>query len=62
MEFAVLDDKRGRRAPAKAGEALIAREDLEGLDLQEGAKVPRVPRRTAPGTALTLTVQARTRS
>jgi len=34
MEFAVLDDPS-----AKKGVALVAREDLDGLDMQEGAKV-----------------------
>jgi isoleucyl-tRNA synthetase len=56
MEFAVLDDKTAG-APGVAGEALIAREDLEGLDMQEGAKV-QVFRSDKPGTALTLTVKA----
>ncbi len=34
MEFAVLED-----AAAKKGEALVGREDLEGLDLEDGARV-----------------------
>jgi isoleucyl-tRNA synthetase len=42
MEFAVLDD-----AAATKGVALIGREDLEGLDLQEGAVVH--VRRAGPG-------------
>ncbi|HLM45565.1 MAG TPA: DUF5915 domain-containing protein, partial [Myxococcaceae bacterium] len=56
MDFAVLDDKAAG-VPGVAGEALIAREDLEGLDLQEGAKV-QVFRPDNAGTALTLTVKA----
>jgi isoleucyl-tRNA synthetase len=56
MDFAVLDDKTAG-VPGVAGEALIAREDLEGLDLQEGAKV-RVFRPDAPDRAVTLTVKA----
>ena len=39
MEFAVLDPKDAPGMVAKAGTVLIAREDLEGLDLLEGAKV-----------------------
>ncbi len=56
MDFAVLDDKAAG-VPGVAGEALIAREDLEGLDLQEGAKV-QLFRPDKPGTALTVTVKA----
>ncbi|HEY0095244.1 MAG TPA: class I tRNA ligase family protein, partial [Archangium sp.] len=56
MDFAVLDDARAG-VPGVPGEALIAREDLEGLDLQEGAKV-QVFRPDNAGTALTLTVKA----
>ena len=56
MDFAVLDDKAAG-VNGVAGEALIAREDLEGLDMQEGAKV-QVFRPDQPGTALTLTVKA----
>ena len=52
MDFAVLED-----ASAKKGVALVAREDLEGLDLQEGARV-RVYRGDAPGAALDLVVEA----
>ncbi|WP_224368269.1 isoleucine--tRNA ligase [Hyalangium versicolor] len=55
MDFAVLDDKAAG-LPGVAGEALIAREDLEGLDIQEGAKV-QVFRPDQPGTALTLTIK-----
>jgi isoleucyl-tRNA synthetase len=39
MDFAVLDEKDVDGVPAKEGVAFIAREDLEGLDLQEGAKI-----------------------
>jgi isoleucyl-tRNA synthetase len=43
MEFAVLDDaaaaKAGAKVTATKGVALIAREDMEGLDLDDGAKV-----------------------
>jgi isoleucyl-tRNA synthetase len=39
MEFAVLDAKDVPGMVAKAGTVLIAREDLEGLDLLEGAKI-----------------------
>ncbi|KFE67187.1 isoleucine--tRNA ligase [Hyalangium minutum] len=56
MDFAVLDDKAAG-VNGVAGEALIAREDLEGLDMQEGVKV-QVFRPDQPGTALTLTVKA----
>jgi len=56
MEFAVLDDKAAG-VPGAAGEALIAREDLEGLDMQEGTQV-QVFRSDKPGTSLTLTVKA----
>jgi isoleucyl-tRNA synthetase len=56
MDFAVLDDKAAG-VPGVAGEALIAREDLEGLDIQEGTQV-QVFRPDNPGTALTLTVKA----
>ena len=38
MEFAVLDDAAAKIPPV-AGTALIATEDLEGLDLTDGAKV-----------------------
>lgn len=37
MEFGVLAEAHGQKAPE--GKALIAREDLEGMDLQDGAKV-----------------------
>jgi isoleucyl-tRNA synthetase len=39
MDFAVLDEKDVAGVPAKEGVAFIAREDMEGLDLQEGAKI-----------------------
>ncbi|MDB4942732.1 MAG: Isoleucyl-tRNA synthetase [Labilithrix sp.] len=39
MDFAVLDEKDVEGVKAEAGVAFIAREDLEGLDLGEGAKV-----------------------
>jgi isoleucyl-tRNA synthetase len=41
MDFGVLDatDAEAEAAPAKEGVAFIAREDMEGLDLQEGAKI-----------------------
>ncbi len=39
MDFAVLDEKDAPGVKAEKGVALIAREDMEGLDLQEGAKV-----------------------
>ncbi|MDF2697859.1 MAG: Isoleucyl-tRNA synthetase, partial [Labilithrix sp.] len=39
MDFAVLDEKDVEGVPAKEGVAFIAREDMEGLDLQEGAKI-----------------------
>jgi isoleucyl-tRNA synthetase len=38
MEFAVVDEAAAKHA-AKPGEVLIAREDLDGLDLQDGASV-----------------------
>jgi isoleucyl-tRNA synthetase len=52
MEFAVLDDPA-----AKKGVALIGREDLEGLDLQDEAHV-RVVRPGAPDAALDLVIRA----
>ncbi|MGH7271812.1 MAG: DUF5915 domain-containing protein, partial [Polyangiaceae bacterium] len=51
MEFAVQDD-----ALAKKGIALLGREDLDGLDLQDGAPV-RLYRGGAPATSLDLVVQ-----
>ncbi|MCW5834530.1 MAG: isoleucine--tRNA ligase [Labilithrix sp.] len=39
MDFAVLDAADADGVAAKEGVALIAREDMEGLDLQEGAKI-----------------------
>jgi isoleucyl-tRNA synthetase len=53
MDFAVADD-----AGAVQGVALIGREDLEGLDLQDGASV-RVYRQDAPGEAKDLLLRAR---
>src|SRR5690606_6600815 len=38
MEFAVVDEAQSGVA-VREGECAIAREDLEGLDLQDGAKV-----------------------
>ena len=51
MEFAVLDDPS-----AKKGIAIIGREDLDGLDLKEGAAV-RLYRGDAPGASLEAVVQ-----
>jgi len=51
MEFAVLDG-----SDAKPGVALIGREDLEGLDLQEGAPL-RLYRADAPGKTRDVVVQ-----
>lgn len=60
MDFAVLDEKDVEGVPAKEGVAFIAREDMEGLDLQEGAKI-RVfvpdPKGASTGAARDLTVQ-----
>ena len=50
MDFAVLDEKDVEGVKAEAGVALIAREDMEGLDLTEGAKV----RVFVPGTGVAL--------
>ncbi|OJY31261.1 MAG: isoleucine--tRNA ligase [Myxococcales bacterium 68-20] len=47
MDFAVLDETDVEGVPAKEGVAFIAREDMEGLDLQEGAKI----RVSVPGTS-----------
>ncbi|MGH7438561.1 MAG: class I tRNA ligase family protein, partial [Polyangiaceae bacterium] len=52
MEFAVVDD-----AAAKKGVVLVAREDLEGLDLQDGASV-KLYRADAPGAALQVALRA----
>jgi|CZKU01.1.fsa_nt_gi isoleucyl-tRNA synthetase len=52
MDFAVLSEPEARK-----GVALIAREDLEGLDLQDGAAV-RVYRSDAPDRALDLVLRA----
>jgi isoleucyl-tRNA synthetase len=54
MEFGVLDAKDAG-VDAKDGTALIARDDLEGLDIQEGATV-RLYRGDAPGKAVDLKV------
>ncbi len=54
MEFAVLGDADAHKA-AK-GAALIGRDDLEGLDLQEGARV-RLYRGDAPDRAIELVLQ-----
>jgi isoleucyl-tRNA synthetase len=51
MEFAVIDD-----ASAKKGTVLVGRDDLEGLDLQEGARV-RVYRADAPGAAFDVAIR-----
>jgi isoleucyl-tRNA synthetase len=64
MEFAVLDDgvsdkgaDKGKPADkAIKGVALVGRDDLEGLDLQDGARV-RVYRGDAPGRSLELKLQ-----
>jgi isoleucyl-tRNA synthetase len=56
MEFAVLDAKDAG-VEAKQGTAVIARDDLEGLDLQEGATV-RLYRADAPGKALDVKIVA----
>ncbi len=53
MDFAVIDD-----AAAVEGVALMGREDLEGLDLTDGARV-RVYREDAPGEAKDLVVRPR---
>jgi len=55
MDFAVLGDAQAQ-VPSVAGEALIAREDLEGMDLQEGAQV-QLFRPDAPEKMLTLRVK-----
>ncbi len=54
MEFAVFDRVDG--VDAKAGVAIIGREDLDGLDLQEGATL-RLYRVDAPGTTRDVVVQ-----
>jgi isoleucyl-tRNA synthetase len=53
MDFAVIDD-----AGAVEGVILMGREDLEGLDLTDGARV-RVYRQDAPGDAKDLVVRPR---
>jgi len=50
MDFAVLDEKDVEGVKAEPGVAFIAREDMEGLDLTEGAKV----RVFVPGTGVAL--------
>ncbi len=55
MDFAVLGE--GKDAPAKKGTALIGRDDLDGLDMQEGARV-RLYRGDAPDRAVDLVLQA----
>jgi isoleucyl-tRNA synthetase len=59
MEFAVSDgaDLGGRVAQAQPGAALISREDFEGMDLPEGARV-RVYRSDDPDDGIELLVQA----
>ncbi len=52
MQFAVIED-----AGAKKGVALVGREDLEGLDLQDGASVS-LYRSDAPARAVPLVIQA----
>ncbi len=56
MAFGVLDEAHGKSAPE--GVALIAREDLEGMDLQEGAKVA-VYRGDSEGDGTKLTLELR---
>ncbi|XXF80384.1 isoleucine--tRNA ligase [Myxococcaceae bacterium GXIMD 01537] len=56
MDFAVLAGPEVG-AQGEPGTVLIAREDLEGLDLQEGAQV-QLFRPDNPGTALTVKVKA----
>jgi len=55
MDFLVAAPKDGEKAPPK-GTAFVSREDLEGLDLLEGAKVT-VFREGNEGSALTLDVK-----
>ncbi|MBK7582338.1 MAG: class I tRNA ligase family protein [Myxococcales bacterium] len=55
MEFGVLAEAHG--AVAADGEALIAREDLEGMDLADGAKVV-VYRADAPNDKRSVTLKA----
>jgi isoleucyl-tRNA synthetase len=56
MEFAVLDEKDADGVKAEAGVAFIAREDMEGLDLTEGAKIRVfVANKQASGAALAST-------
>jgi isoleucyl-tRNA synthetase len=55
MEFAVLGDAEAH--PAASGVALIGREDLDGLDLLEGARV-RLYRGDAPERAIDVVLRA----
>ncbi|MBI5531214.1 MAG: isoleucine--tRNA ligase [Deltaproteobacteria bacterium] len=55
MEFAVVDDSQGKVASAD-GTALIATDDLEGLDLTDGTRV-NVFRAEQPDKALTVTIK-----
>jgi len=55
MEFGVLAEAHGQSAPE--GKALIAREDLEGMDLREGAQVA-LYRADAPETKRVLVLEA----
>ncbi len=56
MEFAVVDE-HATGVAAKKGECFIAREDLEGLDLQDGAKL-RVYRGETEHHAIELVIRA----
>jgi isoleucyl-tRNA synthetase len=56
MEFAVVDDASAK-AVASEGVAIIATEDLEGLDLTDGAKV-NLQRAGVPSSSLPFTVKA----
>ena len=55
MEFAVLDEASAKTAPV-AGTALIATEDLEGLDLTDGAKV-KLYRADRAGESVTIAIK-----
>ncbi len=58
LEFAVLGEaETDQKSVAQDGVALIAREDLEGLDVEEGSKL-QIYRADAPEKQLTLTVRA----
>jgi isoleucyl-tRNA synthetase len=60
MEFAILGEAKG--VAAQKGVAFIAKEDLEGMDLKDGAKVHVSPGRergqTSPGAPIELVVKA----